>query len=121
MPIRPNRNSESEARVGIFLDKERALVLQGLVVERPDMHSEAGSFPAFRVLEQTSGELPSTFAPSSTHRNQRVTTQFRAEATKVFNHINPDLPNNVLGTGTFGQVTSVREPRILQLAMKLYF
>jgi len=57
----------------------------------------------------------------NTKVNERVTTQFRAEATNVFNHTNPDLPNNVFGTGTFGQITSVRDPRILQLAMKLYF
>jgi len=57
----------------------------------------------------------------NTKVNERVSTQFRAEATNVFNHTNPDLPNNVFGTGTFGQITSVRDPRILQLAMKLYF
>lgn len=57
----------------------------------------------------------------NTKISERVTTQFRAEATNVFNHTNPDLPNNVFGTGTFGAITSVRDPRIMQLAMKLYF
>jgi hypothetical protein len=57
----------------------------------------------------------------NTRINERVRTQFRAEATNVFNHTNPDVPNNVFGASGFGAITAVRDPRIMQLGMKLYF
>jgi hypothetical protein len=57
----------------------------------------------------------------NTRINDRITTQFRAEAFNVFNHTNPDIPDNVFGSGLFGQILSVRDPRIMQLALKLYF
>jgi hypothetical protein len=55
----------------------------------------------------------------NTKINERVNTQFRAEAFNVFNHTNPDLFNTAYGFGS--GVYSVRDPRIMQLAMKLYF
>jgi Carboxypeptidase regulatory-like domain/TonB-dependent Receptor Plug Domain len=57
----------------------------------------------------------------NTRITDRVTTQFRAEAFNVFNHTNPDLPDPYFGTGLFGQILGVRDPRIMQLALKLYF
>ncbi|MGC2708157.1 MAG: hypothetical protein WA252_03395, partial [Candidatus Sulfotelmatobacter sp.] len=50
--------------------------------------------------------------------------QFRAEAFNIFNHaqfFNPsgNFNNNV--SGGFGYVTSARDPRIIQLALKLLF
>ncbi len=52
---------------------------------------------------------------------ERINTQFRAEAFNVFNHTNPDLIGTSTTSGTFGKVTSYRDPRILRLALKLYF
>jgi len=52
---------------------------------------------------------------------ERINTQFRAEATNVFNHTNPDLVSTSYTSSLFGKVTSYRDPRILQLALKLYF
>jgi len=31
------------------------------------------------------------------------------------------VPDNVFGSGEFGQILTVRDPRIVQLGMKLYF
>jgi hypothetical protein len=56
----------------------------------------------------------------NTKITERVTTQFRAETFNVFNHTNPDSISPYFGSG-FGQVTSTRDPRIMQLAIKLYF
>jgi Carboxypeptidase regulatory-like domain/TonB-dependent Receptor Plug Domain len=56
----------------------------------------------------------------NTKITERVTTQFRAEAFNAFNHTNLDFPYNVFGSG-LGQIQSARDPRILQLALKLYF
>ena len=48
--------------------------------------------------------------------------QIRGEATNLFNHANPSaLGTTSTTTSTFGQVTSYRDPRILQLAAKFYF
>ena len=53
--------------------------------------------------------------------NERMRLQFRAEAFNVFNHTNPDTISTSSTAGTFGKVTAYRDPRILQLALKLYF
>ena len=55
---------------------------------------------------------------------ESVSAQFRAEAFNVFNHAqfsNPSGNFNNTGTGGFGFVTSARDPRIMQLALKFLF
>jgi len=59
----------------------------------------------------------------------RVTLQFRAEAFNAFNNVNFGQPDNSWadsvaagGSGTFGTITSTsRDPRIMQLGLKLLF
>jgi hypothetical protein len=62
------------------------------------------------------------------HKNtaigERTNLEFRAEFFNVFNHAQFMVPGSVTGEitdGSFGQVTSAREPRIGQLALKLSF
>jgi hypothetical protein len=61
----------------------------------------------------------------SLHKNTKITEavnlQFRAEASNVFNHTNPDGISTSYTSSLFGKVTSYRDPRILQLALKLNF
>jgi hypothetical protein len=52
---------------------------------------------------------------------ESISMQFRAEATNVLNHTNYASIGTSLGTSTFGTVTLYREPRIMQLGLKLYF
>jgi hypothetical protein len=52
---------------------------------------------------------------------ERVTLQFRSEFFNAFNHNNPNAPNTSLGAGTFGQITSSKDPRTGELALKLRF
>jgi hypothetical protein len=58
----------------------------------------------------------------NTRIRESVNLQFRAEAFNLFNHTNFQTVGTTLTTtSTFGHVTAVRDPRILQLALKLNF
>jgi len=57
----------------------------------------------------------------NTNITERVKLQFRAEATNVFNHTNFDGLRTSFGFGSFGRVAGVRDPRIMQLGLKVYF
>lgn len=53
---------------------------------------------------------------------ERFGGQFRAEAFNLFNHTNPVCCSSLtISSGSFGLVRSTRDPRIMQLAMKLEF
>lgn len=52
---------------------------------------------------------------------ERVHMQFRAEAFNIWNHTNFDGVNTNMASTNFGKVTSTRDPRIVQLALKLNF
>jgi hypothetical protein len=47
--------------------------------------------------------------------------EFRAEAFNVFNHTNWNGISTAFGSGTYGTVTSARDPRIFELAMRYEF
>ena len=47
--------------------------------------------------------------------------QFRWETFNAFNHTNFNAVNTQFGSAIFGQVTSARDPRIMQLGLKLNF
>lgn len=57
----------------------------------------------------------------STSFSERVTLQFRTEVFNLFNHPNFGLPDNFLGSPTFGRITSARDPRHIQFGAKLLF
>jgi len=57
----------------------------------------------------------------NTPLSERFNLQFRAEVFNLFNHPNFNLPDNFLGSPTFGRITSAREPRHIQFAVKLLF
>jgi Carboxypeptidase regulatory-like domain len=59
-----------------------------------------------------------------THITENTQLQFRAEAFNVFNHAQFNAPSgsiNNTGQGGFGYVTSARDPRIMQVALKVVF
>jgi Carboxypeptidase regulatory-like domain len=52
---------------------------------------------------------------------ERFNIQFRVEAFNLFNHPNFDLPDNFLGSPTFGKILSAQSPRHIQFGLKLLF
>jgi len=57
----------------------------------------------------------------NTALSEGVTLQFRTEFFNLFNHPNFNLPDNFLGSPTFGVISSARDPRHIQLGLKLLF
>ena len=52
---------------------------------------------------------------------ERVGYEFRAEFYNIFNTVNFGAPDNGLQDSNFGAISSARDPRILQMALKLKF
>jgi hypothetical protein len=53
--------------------------------------------------------------------SERMNLQLRLEAFNLFNTPNFNLPDNFLGSPTFGRILSARDPRHLQFGAKLLF
>lgn len=53
--------------------------------------------------------------------HEKLNLQFRAELFNAFNHANFDLPDNFLGSSTFGRINSAQNPRLIQFGLKLIY
>ncbi len=52
---------------------------------------------------------------------ERANVQFRAEFFNLFNTTNYNLPDSFLGSATFGQILSAKDPRRVQFGLKFLF
>lgn len=52
---------------------------------------------------------------------ERLNLQFRAELFNIFNHAEFNNPNLSYTSGTFGQISTTADPRIIQLSLRLSF
>ena len=86
----------------------------------PTAPVRVGDAPATSLIgpgfQQWDASLFRNFVPS-----KQITGQFRLETFNVFNHTNPQTLNTVTDGTAFGSVTAVREPRRIQLGLKLMF
>ena len=57
----------------------------------------------------------------NTKLSEGTRLQFRVEAFNVFNHTNFDAVRLTRQSASFGHILSTRDPRIMQLGLKLYF
>jgi len=57
----------------------------------------------------------------NTRIREGMSLQFRAESFNLVNHPNLNLPDNFIGSPTFGQILSAQDPRHIQLGLKLLF
>jgi hypothetical protein len=55
------------------------------------------------------------------HITERQKIEFRGELFNIFNHTNFSGVSTALGSGTFGQVTSALDPRIVEFALRYQF
>jgi hypothetical protein len=52
---------------------------------------------------------------------ERQKFQFRGEFFNIFNHTNFSGVSTAVGSGTYGQITSARDPRIVELVLRYEF
>jgi hypothetical protein len=73
--------------------------------------------PNYRDLDFSLSKTGTMFSV----KDQPVNLQFRWDVFNAFNHPNFGVPGSVLGTATFGKITSADDPRQMQLALKVIF
>ena len=92
-------------------------------------NASAFAFPPFgsfgnagrNILDGPGFKSVSASLIKTTKLREGLDLQFRAEAFNLFNHPNFDLPDNFLGSPTFGKILSAENPRHIQFGLKLLF
>lgn len=135
---------QSGTPINVTISTDRANV--GTGAQRPDLvgtpSANCGKGNLVSCIDASAFALPAQFTFGNTPRNVlrgpgQVTTdlslaknfslngrsqlQFRADAFNVFNTANFNSPGSVLGTATFGRITSAQPMRQIQLGARLVF
>jgi hypothetical protein len=92
-------------------------------------NASAFAFPAFgsfgdagrNILEGPGFANFNASLLKTTKLREGLDLQFRAEAFNLFNHPNFNLPDNFLGSPTFGRILSAQSPRHIQFGLKFLF
>lgn len=118
--LRPNINGNAQINGGTF-DERIGQWFDTTVFSAPATYT-FGNTP--RTLPNVRG--PGFFVTNmglqrTLKFNERARVQLRAEAFNVFNQVNLGDPGTVLGGAGFGIINDARNPRQIQLAIKLLF
>jgi len=73
------------------------------------------------ILDGPGSQTINVSLMKNTSLTESMSLQFRAEAFNLLNRANFGLPDNFVGSPTFGQVLSADNPRRIQLGLKLLF
>lgn len=88
----------------------------------PDPSIITGSYGSGRALLRGPGRTNFDLAlAKATKITERVSFQVRAEFFNIFNHAEFQEPDTNISSGTFGQVTSTYDPRIIQFGGRFTF
>jgi hypothetical protein len=84
---------------------------------------QVGTFGnAGRDIFHNPGSIQFDLAISRTfHIKERFRTEVRGDFFNIMNHANWGGPSAAISSSTFGEITSFGGPRLIQLAMKVYF
>ena len=74
---------------------------------------------AFRGPNRTNLDL--SIAKNTNITGERVRTELRADFFNLFNHAQFANPSTSITAGTFGQISTTADPRIIQVALRLTF
>ncbi len=73
------------------------------------------------ILDGPGLETVNVSIVKNTALTERLNAQLRAEFFNLLNHTNFNLPDNFVGSPTFGQIVSAQDPRRIQFALKFLF
>ena len=73
------------------------------------------------ILEGSGLQTVNFSIVKNTAITERLNMQFRTEFFNLLNHDNFDLPDNFVGSPTFGKIVSAEDPRRIQFALKFLF
>jgi hypothetical protein len=73
------------------------------------------------ILEGPGFQSVNVSIVKNTAFTEHFTMQFRTEFFNLLDHNNFDLPDNFVGSPTFGQVVSAENPRRIQFGLKFLF
>jgi hypothetical protein len=86
---------------------------QGFLKYGQSLTMEVGEDPGLRAVNLS--------IVKNTALTERLNLQLRAEFFNALNRANYNLPDNFIGSPTFGQVVSAQDPRRVQFAFKLLY
>lgn len=96
---------------------ERWFNTSAFVFSAPGTFGNAGR----NILDGPGYQSVNASLVKNTALSERFNLQLRAEVFNLFNHPNFNLPDNFLGSPTFGRISSARDPRHIQFGVKLLF
>jgi len=99
----------------------RSTILPEFVGHTLAVHNGRKFIPVY-VTENMVGHRLGEFALTRTFKvSGAQNVQFRWEVFNVFNHVNFNAPVTALNSGSFGQIQTAGDPRIMQFALKFTF